>query len=50
MSSVTEWVDDVFRGVATGLVIGLALMLAFGAVTLLLAHFCVVPVAPWCKW
>jgi len=46
----SEWVGLALEGLATAAIIGLAFTLAFGSVTLLLAHLCVVPLAPWCRW
>ena len=44
MCSASEAVEGLVRG----LMIGLTITFAVGLVGVLLAHFCVVPVAPWC--
>ena len=46
MSSASEAV----KGLVAGVMIGLGLTFVVGLVGVVLAHFCVWPVAPWCGW
>ena len=42
--------SEAVKGLVRGLIIGLVLTLVVGSVGVVLAQFCVWPVAPWCSW